>query len=372
MKLIVTSVAFAVLLTACSEQRSNDVVPSVGASTSSMRHVESLKVKNFVGGVTPGFPKGATAWDIVGGSDGAIWFTDVGLGRIGRLDPGGKGQVKEFSAGLEPGATPLSIISASDGNLWFSDAGNGDIGRITPSGSIVEYSNPRFATAYATSIVESDNALWSVEVDVGKSPPSYLARTSLQGKVRVIMIPSDLLAQGPLTADDLGNLWFMATNADKQLLLVRRLRNGRFERRSTGLIDGAEPCCPNVAPKRLLVDSNNNPWFTTLYYSSPETGPTNELAAWSNTGINFYSLRSQDIQYPVYVSGVASDGRNVWVIGDDIINTNGGLYRVGAHGKFSAYGIPYVPVGIAIINKSVWFTSSWWNNPGEISQVVSL
>jgi streptogramin lyase len=95
---------------------------------------------------------------IAAGPDGNLWFTDsmtVTNGSepvsIGRITP--SGQVTKFSAGLgahsvpgpavgvpemnQPG--PHGITSGSDGNMWFIDVGTLSIARITPSDRISEF-----------------------------------------------------------------------------------------------------------------------------------------------------------------------------------------------------------------------------------------
>jgi hypothetical protein len=82
-------------------------------------------------------PLGASSfpWQIAGGPDGNLWFTDQGSGgAIVQMTPGGS--VTEFRAGLS--GLPDDIAAGPDGNLWFTESGV--IGRITPTGSITEFS----------------------------------------------------------------------------------------------------------------------------------------------------------------------------------------------------------------------------------------
>ena len=78
------------------------------------------------------------------GSDGAVWFANLGcagLGRcgIGRIDASGR--VSLFTRGLNAGSVPFQIALGPDGNLWFTDEGSRPaIGRVTPSGAITEFS----------------------------------------------------------------------------------------------------------------------------------------------------------------------------------------------------------------------------------------
>ncbi len=67
-------------------------------------------------------------YNLVKGSDGAIWFTEGGGSKVGRLDPGKLSGcaaspslcITEYPS---PGNFPFSIAAASDGNIWFTAAG---------------------------------------------------------------------------------------------------------------------------------------------------------------------------------------------------------------------------------------------------------
>src|SRR5205823_2790332 len=49
--------------------------------------------------------------------------------------------VVEFSAGITAGSFPLDIVTGSDGNLWFTENGIDRIGRINPgTGQVDEFS----------------------------------------------------------------------------------------------------------------------------------------------------------------------------------------------------------------------------------------
>lgn len=99
------------------------------------------------------------------GSDGAVWFADLGcIGRghcaIGRIDA--RGRVVVFTRGLNPGSVPFQIALGPDGNLWFTDEGSHPaIGRVTPGGRITEFSRglSRDTTPFAITLGPSHD-LW--------------------------------------------------------------------------------------------------------------------------------------------------------------------------------------------------------------------
>ena len=80
---------------------------------------------------------GSGPYDVTTGPDGALWFTMVHSGEIGRLLPGG-GPTRHQ---LDPGCGPTIIVTGPDGALWFTNGGNASIGRITTSGTVTKYTD---------------------------------------------------------------------------------------------------------------------------------------------------------------------------------------------------------------------------------------
>ena len=72
-------------------------------------------------------PSGATLNGIVAGSDGALWFGDDNVPRVGRITTGGT----PTSFGASGGSGPQGITAGPDGALWFTEKGKGQIGRLT-------------------------------------------------------------------------------------------------------------------------------------------------------------------------------------------------------------------------------------------------
>jgi streptogramin lyase len=102
---------------------------------------------------------GNLAGAIVAGSDGALWFTE--LGKIGRVTTEGK--ITEFPAAAASAFG--SIVVGPDGALWFTeyiDNSAGKVGRITPSGSVTEF-DVGSDTAPQGIAKGSDGNLWFTE-----------------------------------------------------------------------------------------------------------------------------------------------------------------------------------------------------------------
>jgi virginiamycin B lyase len=66
--------------------------------------------------------------NIVGGPDGALWFTEHAGNRIGRMTLAGA-----FTEYLvpTPASAPMVVEPGSDGALWFTEYYGNKIGRIT-------------------------------------------------------------------------------------------------------------------------------------------------------------------------------------------------------------------------------------------------
>ncbi|KUL43860.1 Virginiamycin B lyase [Streptomyces violaceusniger] len=98
----------------------------------------------------------AGPYALTGGPDGALWFTEIGAGQIGRITV--DGTVTEYPL-PDREARPHAITPGPDGALWFTEWGRGRIGRLTADGRITAYDLPR-ADCEPHGIASYDGALW--------------------------------------------------------------------------------------------------------------------------------------------------------------------------------------------------------------------
>jgi hypothetical protein len=75
-------------------------------------------------------PAGSKPFEITAGPDGALWFTEFGASKIGRITTAGV--VTNEYATPTPSAGPIGITTGLDGNLWFTESSVGKIGRLVP------------------------------------------------------------------------------------------------------------------------------------------------------------------------------------------------------------------------------------------------
>ena len=360
---------FAMLsIAACAAPANLMPAPSGNLGVQPANHAvaQGLKLTTYTAGNTRGFLASAVPWDITAGPSKEMWFTDIGTPAIGRI--GADGRVKEFKAGLSSGSKPLSIVPGPDGNLWFTDSGTGAIGRVTPTGSITEFRRGAWAAASAQGIVVGgDGAIWAMELIIrgGVETGSFLARVTTDGSVSRFSLPK-LYADGSLAVDSSGDFWFLAANGARKsnpIELLERRADGSLSEHHTGLLPGAEPCCPNLAPKHLTIGADGNPWFTTLYFASndPKYQP-NSLATFSSGHFRFYALHGVG-----FSSGIANDGVHLWVSAASVFQELGSLFLVRPDGKHKVYPLTSTPVGIAWNAPDVWFTT----NNGVAGQIVA-
>jgi virginiamycin B lyase len=147
---------------------------------------------------------------IATGPDGDLWFTEFAAFRVGQVTTSGV-----FTEYLLPGISfngtsytgpvldePFSIVAGPDGALWFTEYGTDKIGRITTAGAFTEFPLPT-AKAYPSSIVVgTDGALWFSE-----GGAEQLGRITTAGVVTEFPVTTQggigALALGPD-----GALWF--------------------------------------------------------------------------------------------------------------------------------------------------------------------
>jgi virginiamycin B lyase len=73
--------------------------------------------------------RGAQPWGIVSGPDAALWFTESGAGKIGRVTT--DGAFSEYALPTRNGK-PQGLAFDRNGSLWFAEAAANKIGRLEP------------------------------------------------------------------------------------------------------------------------------------------------------------------------------------------------------------------------------------------------
>jgi virginiamycin B lyase len=136
------------------------------------------------------------------GPDGAIWFTETGSNKIGRMIT--NGDYKEFTL---PSFDERAKIVANKSGLWFSEPLEHQIGLMTPDGTYTAIPFSRTAIDMPTDLVAgADGNLWFTENSerlIRVAPTGDVAVFALKDKVnRFPLVPRRLAA-----APD-GSIWF--------------------------------------------------------------------------------------------------------------------------------------------------------------------
>ena len=77
----------------------------------------------------------AFAADITPGPDGALWFTESGADKVGRITTAGV--ITEFTLPTAD-TLPGPIVAGADGALWFGEGNTNKIGRMTTAGVLTD------------------------------------------------------------------------------------------------------------------------------------------------------------------------------------------------------------------------------------------
>jgi streptogramin lyase len=213
----------------------------------------------------------ARSYGIALGSDGNMWFAYDGVIEadktfIGRITTAGK--VIEFPIptgwrlNLPGFSSPVSLALGSDGNIWFTDVGKnleGEnlIGRITPAGVITEFPVPTL-NSYPTGIaLGSDGNTWFAETGVGK-----IGRITPAGVITEFTVPG---IGHSLTLGPDGNIWFTGRSGVNPIGWITPA--GTVRSLPAAVIGSASPASIAAGP-------DGNIWFTDPRVSSAHAGST--------------------------------------------------------------------------------------------------
>jgi streptogramin lyase len=163
-------------------------------------------------GVVTEFPLPGRSGGIAAGPDGAIWFTEGELDRIGRITT--TGAVSEFA--LPAGSAPIGIVAGPDGNLWFTESSGNKIGRITTLGTITEFPIPTAGSRPMHITSGPDGNLWFTE-----SSGNKIGRITTAGVITEFPIPTPGSGSFDITSGPDGNIWFTEFNGIGRLSIVR-------------------------------------------------------------------------------------------------------------------------------------------------------
>jgi len=306
---------------------------------------------------------GANPFGITAGPDGALWFTELYMSRIGRITTAGV--VTEFP--LPAGSKPQAIVAGSDGALWFTDTGR--IGRITTSGTVTNFpvENGIGVTQDLTS--GPDGNIWFAYVLLVPCPGPLgrIGRLTPSGAMTIFDVPSPARAALSLAAGPDGKIWFagygQGSFGSNPFGVVGALS-------TDGQVQGTVPLGAGI-PEDITAGPDGNMWFTVVIptsFGTPISGPGG-LGKIGRVGTDFTGLAefsissSSSAPWPI---AAGPDG-NLW-FGD--IEGRGAIGRVTTDGAITELAASSTPGGIAAgSDGSVWFTEI---QAGKIARVSGL
>jgi streptogramin lyase len=188
---------------------------------------------------------------IVAGPDGALWFTQIGAGKIGRMSTDGvltdEWQVPTLNS------QPDGIAIGPDGSVWFAEVLGNQIGRLNPDdGKFVEYSVPTANSRPTEVAVAPDGSVWFTERGTAAAPGGKVGKVDpSSGLVTEYPVREGSRPLGIVAGPD-GNMWFTESAAN---------RIGRINLSGTLLAEYELPG-PNRQPWEPTVGPDGAVWFT--------------------------------------------------------------------------------------------------------------
>jgi virginiamycin B lyase len=189
---------------------------------------------------------------IVAGPDGALWFTQTGANKIGRMSTDGV-LTDEWTVPT-PNSSLDGIAIGPDGSVWFAEVLGNKIGRLRPDRTIVEYAVPTLDSRPTEVAVGPDGNVWFTERGTAAAPGSKVGRVEPStGSVTDYAVRTGSRPLGIVGGPD-GNVWFTESAGN---------RVGRIST-AGAVLDEYEMPQPNSQPWEPAVGPDGAIWFTQI------------------------------------------------------------------------------------------------------------
>jgi streptogramin lyase len=188
---------------------------------------------------------------VVDGS-GNLWFTEGGLGAIGKVTP--QGQITSYDEGLE-GVDPTGLIVGPGGDIWFglqTKSKGTFIGRITAAGAITLYGGYYTRNSPQQLAVGPEGNVWFVSDSYIAPSIGYVTPLGGGGQLELPSAPSSIAA-GPGA-----NMWFTYGGEGNAAIGSIKLNEGGGA--TVALFRAGLPT--DSEPESLVGGPDGNLWFT--------------------------------------------------------------------------------------------------------------
>jgi streptogramin lyase len=302
----------------------------------------------------------AAPFFISAGSDGALWFTENGAPKIGRISV--DGTISEFQDTSSNDGGLWGITAGPDGALWFTNVGTEAVQRITVTGATSDFPEPNALQLQSGPLgitAGPDGALWAASGIRTTTNQNYaVTRIDTAGTITTFPFP-DNLQQGPygIAAGSDGNLWYTENIPGV----------GRIVRLSTS---GAATIFPvdaaGDAPSAITAGPDGALWFT-----MSGQGKIGRITTAGSITIFPVSPPQGSSATPAPVGIVTGPDGNLWFT-DAGTNAIGRITPAGVATEFALPTANANPIGItAGPDGNLWFTEASANKIGRFQLAAS-
>jgi len=191
--------------------------------------------------------KGAHPHDPAVGPDGALWFTEQMVSKLGRLDPA-TGEFKEYPLkGKNDG--PHGLLTGPDGDIWYTGNFAAHIGKLDPrTGEVIQYKMPNAkAEDPHTAAFDAHGILWfTVQAGnfVGRLDPK-------SGKIDLKQPPTADSHPYGIAINSKGVPFFCEFNSNKMASIdPQTMQITEY------------PLPENARPRRIAIDASDQVYFS--------------------------------------------------------------------------------------------------------------
>lgn len=300
-----------------------------------------------VAGNLPGaVPPGCWPDDLMGDSQGNIWFAQHHSNEIGRMSA--TGQYTGFPVLTQRSLMDSIVVDSAHGLVWASQSDGNSLARLDmATGSVTEIPYVRPDASVGDLALDADGNVWLTLGYEGGNRSGGIARLDRStNQITEIAMPGIRGGFDGLTVGPSGAVWFV------------ELRDNKIGRYLNGAITEYSLPRPGVVPTNIALDCAGAVWVTeqagnALARMDPVSG------AWTE-----YPLNTPN----ALPSGIVVDAsNNVWFT--EFASSKIGLLPAGGT-TISEFTIPTGnsgPEDIKVVNGAIWFTEQYGNKIGRIT-----